>query len=172
MANPAIVGLLLERGARPTDDDLYLACFGDDGLRSLRLLLERAPDMRRSVALSAPVSVGDTEAVRLLLGAEADPNGRCRGTGQPAAAPVARGHRVRLPRRARGLLLDHGADPNAIGPDGRSPYRLAMSMRRGDLTALLLRHNARDDSTDADRLVAACLDADAAGAELLAVIPG
>jgi len=174
VANPAIVALLLDRGARPTDADLYLACFGDDGNQSLRMLLALAPDMRRSVALSAPISTGNVEAVRLLLAAGADPNRPLpRDGGLPARPPlheaIAAGCSVELAE----LLLRHGADPDAAGPDGRSPCRLAMSLRRTDLTALLLRHNARDDATDADRLLAACLDADAAGArELLAGHPG
>src|SRR5579863_6172526 len=174
VANPAIVALLLDRGARPTDSDVYLACFGDDGNQSLRMLLALAPDMRRSVALSAPISTGNVEAVRLLLAAGADPNRPLpRDGGLPARPPLHEAIAAGCPVELAELLLRHGADPDAAGPDGRSPCRLAMSLRRTDLTALLLRHNARDDATDADRLLAACLDADAAGArELLAGHPG
>jgi hypothetical protein len=73
-ANPQITQLLLDRGATPDDHDLYLACFGDDDHQSLRLLLEHAPEIRQTTALSAPVSADDTEAARLLLEAGADPN--------------------------------------------------------------------------------------------------
>jgi len=44
-ANPAITGLLLERGAVPEDHDLYLAGFGGDDHESLRLLLRHAADV-------------------------------------------------------------------------------------------------------------------------------
>lgn len=174
LANPAIVALLLERGARPTDSDLYLACFGGDGNQSLRMLLALAPDLRRSVALSAPISTGDVEAVRLLLEAGADPNRPLpRDADLPARPPLHEAIAAGCPVELAELLLRHGADPDAAGPDGRSPYRLALSLRRADLTALLLRYHARDDATDADRFVAACLGADAAGArELLARHPG
>ena len=174
LANPAIVALLLGRGARPTDSDVYLACFGEDGNQSLRLLLEHRPDMRRSVALSAPISTGDIEAVRLLLEAGADPNRPLpRDDDHPSRSPL---HEAIAAGASAGLvelLLDHGADPDVPGPDGRSPYRVAMGLGRPDLTALLLRHHARDDATDADRLLAACLSNDEASARrLVAADPG
>jgi hypothetical protein len=58
---PAIVRVLLDRGAVPDDHDLYLACFGDDDHESLRLLLERMPNIAETTALAAPISTGDTE---------------------------------------------------------------------------------------------------------------
>lgn len=68
------------------------------------------------------------------------------------------------------LLLSHGGDPDTAGPDGRSPYRLATSLGRADLTALLRRHGARDDATSTERFLSACLRADRAEAQRL--LPG
>ena len=179
-ANPAITRLLLERGAVPDDHDMYLACFGDDNRESLRLLLDRAPDMTESTALSAPISTGDTEAVRMLLEAGADPNRTLpadlfggRYSSEPpwpaAYAAVRSGCVAELVE----LLLGHGADPEAAGPDGRSPYRLAISQGRADLAAVLRRHGARDDATGAERFLSACLRGDEAAARrLLAGDPG
>jgi ankyrin repeat protein len=164
-ANPAITGLLLDRGATPGDHDLYLACFGDDNRESLRLLLEHAPDMRHSTVLAAPVSTGDTEAVRLLLHAGADPNQPLpRDDGDPSWPAVYAAIQSGCPPELVELLLDHGADPDAPGPDGRSPYRLATSLGRSDLAALLRRYRARDDATGTERFLSACLHADRASA--------
>ena len=71
------------------------------------------------------------------------------------------------------LLLARGADPNAAGPDDRSPYRVAISQGRADLAAVLRRHGARDDATAAERFLSACLRRDQAGArQLIAEDPG
>ena len=164
-ANPAIARLLLSRGATPDDHDLYLACFGDDNHESLRLLLEHAPDIRQSTALSAPISTGDTEAVRLLMRAGADPNRPLpRDDGDPPWPAVYAAIQSGCPPELLELLLDRGADPDASGPDGRSPYRLATSLGRSDLAGLLRRYRARDDATDTERFLSACLHADRAGA--------
>jgi ankyrin repeat protein len=96
-ANPAIVRLLLDRGAVPDDHDVYLACFGEDDNESLRVLLEA------------------------------------------------------------------GANPDALDPDGLSLYRWAISQGRDDLAALLRDHGARDDTTSAERFLAACARADTDG---------
>jgi uncharacterized protein (DUF433 family) len=42
-------------------------------------------------------------------------------------------------------------DLDTAGPDGLSPYRLATSLGRADLTALLRRHGTRDDATSTER---------------------
>ena len=73
--------------------------------------------------------------------------------------------RSRCPAELVELLLDHGADPDAAGPDGRSPYALATSQGRTDLTALLRRYGARGDASDIDRFLSACLRADHAEAQ-------
>ena len=179
-ANPDIVRLLLERGAVPDDSGLYLACFGDDDRESLRLLLARAGNIAESTALSAPISTSDTESVRMLLAAGADPN-RLLPAGlfgsshedEPPLPPLCGAIQSDCPAELVDLLLSHGADPDAADPDGRSPYRLATSRGRADLTALLRRHGARDDTTVAERFLSACLRGDETAArELAADDPG
>ena len=166
-ANPAIAGLLLEHGAAPDDHDLYLACFGDDDHESLRLLLSHTPNVSGTTALAAPISTGDTEGVRLLLQAGADPNrlppADLYGAGHDGDPPwpaVYAAVRSGCPAELTELLLDHGADPDAAGPDGRSPYALATSKGRTDLTVLLRRYGARGDASDIDRFLSACLHTD------------
>jgi ankyrin repeat protein len=180
VANPAIARLLLEHGAAPDDHDLYLACFGDDDHESLRLLLSHMPNVAETTALPAPISTGDTEGVRLLLQAGADPNRLppadlygASHAGEPPCPAVYAAVRSGCPAGLVELLLGHGAEPDAAGPDGRSPYALATSQGRTDLTTLLRRHGARDDASDIDRFLSACLRADHAEAQRqLALHPG
>jgi len=127
----------------------------------LRMLLERVPNVAEIAeqALGAPISSGDVDAVRLLLDAGADPTRYRDGDGHPAPVipeALAEG----APTEVIELLLSHGADAAAPGPDGRSPYRLATALDRGDVVALLARHGARDDRTTIDRLLGACRHAD------------
>lgn len=166
-ANPAAARLLLERGAVPDDHDLYLACFGDDDHESLRLLLSHTPDVAGTTALSAPISTGDTEAVRLLLQAGADPDRPAPAdlygadhAGDPPWPAVYAAVRSDCPAELVELLLDHGAAPDAPGPDGRSPLRMAIGQGRSDLVTLLRRYGAADDATTGERLISACLQAD------------
>jgi ankyrin repeat protein len=160
-ANPSISTLLLERGAVPCDDDLYLAGFGEDNHECLRLLLHHAADVAQiaRMALAAPISTNYTEGVRLLLEAGADPN-RYADDADPPSPAVYAAVRSGCSAELTGLLLAHGADPDAPGPDGRSPYALATVQGRADLATLLRRYGAADDITGTDRFLAACQHAD------------
>jgi ankyrin repeat protein len=172
--NTPVVALLLERGAVPDDHDLYLAGFGGDEHESLRLMLGHATDVAAiaEMALAAPISQNDTEGVRLLLEAGADPRRHADDDGAPASAAyeaVQSGCSAEL----LDLLLAHGAEPDRPGREGRSPYTLAILQGRADVADLLRRHGAVDDSTDTDRFLAACQRADeAAVIEQLAQDPG
>jgi ankyrin repeat protein len=132
------------------------------------------PGLAGSTALAAPVSTGDTGTARLLLAAGADPNTPLPGDdGDPPWPALYAAIGSGCPAELVELLLRHGADPDAAGPDGRSPYRLATSLGRDDLAGLLRRYHARDDATGAERFLAACLHADGASARrLLAGQPG
>ena len=164
-ANPAIARLLLERGAVPGDRDLYLAGFADDDHQCLRLLIEHAGNVAgiARMALAAPISTGDTEGVRLLVDAGADPGLYLDDDDQPTPVIYA-AVRAGCAADIIELLLAHGGAPAAPGPDGRSPHALAVSQGRSDLADLLRSHGAADDATDIDRLLQACLQGDAAAA--------
>ena len=163
--NPAITQLLLDRGAVPTDNDLYLAGFAEDH-QCLRMLLDHAADVRAiaRMALSAPISGNDMEGVRLLLEAGADP-GRYHDDNDQPCPVIYAAVQSDCAAEIVDLLLVHGAGPALPGPDGRSPHALATSMGRADLAALLRQHGAADDATDIDVFLSACLHADRAGAE-------
>jgi ankyrin repeat protein len=153
--NEPIIRVLLDRGATVKDDDLYAAGFA--GSWCVRLLLQRVPDVSEiaEMALGAPISSADVESVRLLLKAGADPNRYIDGDGH-ATAVIPEALAADAPAGVIELLLAHGADPAAPGPDGRSPYRLATALDRTDVTEMLARHGARDDRTPADLLLGAC----------------
>jgi hypothetical protein len=159
--NTPIVRLLLERGAVPDDHDLYLAGFGGDSHECLRLLLDHTTDVAgvARMALAAPISTNYLEGVRLLLAAGADPR-RYVGDDAPPSPVVYAAVRSACGPELVDLLLAHGADPDAPGPDGRSPYALATGKGRTEIAALLRRRGATDDTTDVDRFLSACLRAD------------
>jgi ankyrin repeat protein len=172
VANPAIVRLLLDRGAMPDDHDIYLACFGDDDHDSLRLLLERMPNVAEMTALAAPISTGDTEGVRLLLSAGADARrpspAELYGTGHedwPDWPPVHAAIEADGPAELVRLLLEAGADPNARGPDGRTPHQLAARLGRADLTRLVRSYGGDPDVNEVDLFLSACLNADRLAAQ-------
>jgi ankyrin repeat protein len=173
-ANPLITRLLLERGAVPGDHDLYLAGFADDNHECLRLLLFHSADVAQlaRMALAAPISLNDSEGVHLLLEAGADPD-RYADDADPPSPVVYAAVRAGCSAELTGLLLGYGANPDTPGPDGRSPYVLAVTRGR-TAVAMQLRQNGADVTiTGADRLLAACQDADRATVErLLARDPG
>jgi hypothetical protein len=171
--NPGLTRLLLERGARPGDHTIYLAAF-HPGHACLRLLLEYGGLPADSTALAAPLSTGDVAGVRLLLEAGADPDRPLPGSlfgeaypDEPPLRPVAAAVEFDGRTELVELLLARGGDPNTVGWDGRSVYRMAVRRGRPDVAALLLRHGASGDGTDVDRLLDACLRADRAAAERL-----
>ena len=176
--NAEIARLLLDRGAVPDDDDLYLAGFADDH-ECLRVLLSGPADISEiaRMALAAPISGNDAEGVRLLLEAGADPRRYLDDSDAEGGSDTAHPFSV-LYAAVRSdcsaeivdLLLAHGADHSRPGTDGRSPHALAVSKGREDLAELLRRYGASDDASDVDRFLAVCLRADRAAAERL--LPG
>lgn len=167
MGGEPVIRLVLEHGAVPQDHDFYLASFAPDPPRCMRALLDHTPDVAATVdaAFSGPISTGDVESCRLLLEAGADPR---RYREDPPCGVVYAAARDGAPVAMVELLIAHGADPNAPGPDGRSPYRLALARGAADVAAALRRAGADDDATDLDRLLAAALAGDAATARRLA----
>jgi ankyrin repeat protein len=170
--NAAITRLLLERGARPDDHTIYLSAFSAPEHECLRLLLPYADNLSESTALAAPISTDDPDGVRLLLEAGVDARyplpGELFGNPAPDESPVAAAVRLGCRAELIALLLDHGGDPDEIDREGHSPYRVAMRGGREDVLALLDRHGARDDTSTADRFVAACQRGDRVLAEELA----
>jgi ankyrin repeat protein len=110
--NAPVARLVLDRGAVPEDHDLYLAAFANH--ETLALLLAHTPDVAGTaeMALAAPISTGDVEAVRLLLEAGAEPGRFVTDDERPSSAlyhAVASG----APAELVALLREHGAERHA-----------------------------------------------------------
>jgi ankyrin repeat protein len=165
-SNRGIVELLLEHGATPNDRDLYLVGFAHDRRTLLPLLLARVPNLHEiaQMALAAPISYDDVEGVWSLLRAGADPARYVDDGGQSTPVVHAAIHSG-CSADLLELLLEHGADPSAAGPDGRSPHRLATAAGRPDLVEMLRRYGADNEATEGDRFLSACLLADRTSAE-------
>jgi ankyrin repeat protein len=164
-SNRPIIELLLANGAHADDHDLYLAGFAHDRHQLLRRLLGHGSDSSElRQALAAPISSNDTQAVRLLLRAGADPRRYLDDDGNPVPAIWAAA-KAGCTTELIELLLAHGADPDLAGPDGRTAYRLATAAGRTDLIEQLRRHGATDDATDPELFVAACMRGDRADAQ-------
>jgi ankyrin repeat protein len=160
-SNRQVVALLLDRGAVPDDHDLYLAGFAHDRHQLLPLLIAATPNLAgiAEQALAAPISQNDSASVRILLVAGADPRRYRDDDGRPISALWA-ALNAGCDREVLELLLDHGADPDAAGPDRRTPYQLATATGRTEHADLLRRHGAADTATPADRFLSACRRAD------------
>lgn len=173
-SNRPIADLLLQRGAVPNDHDLYLAGFAHDRDQLLPLLLAHVDDPQQTIeqAAAAPISNDDLATVRLLLDAGADPLRYRDDDGHPVPiiwAAIKAGCSPQLIE----LLLQHHANPNTAGPDGRTPYRLAAAAGNTDVCDLLRNHGVDEPVSYAELLLGACLRVDREEAtRLVAEQPG
>jgi ankyrin repeat protein len=155
-----VVRLLLDRGANADDScSLGEAVEGHDH-ESLRLLLDHGAMLRRSWALHSAAEAGDAVAATMLLEAAArvEPAPRVAARATAALTEAIRGDVVVLE-----TLLAFGADPRADREE--SLVRLAVRAGKDEAAALLAARGARDDRSDADRLIGACARVDRTEAE-------
>jgi ankyrin repeat protein len=163
--NPSVTQMLLDSGANPDDGRCIEEAAGQGDHRCLELLLSRGARVAGTWALGAAVYANDPRAVSLLLEAHRAAAGvtaseATRGLADAAAANAS--HEV------VGALLAAGANPEVLDSDlGLSAVRCAIRAGNEKSAALLIRHGAPDDSTDVDRFIGACLNADRPTVELL-----
>jgi ankyrin repeat protein len=172
--NESITRLLLARGADPdTPAALYHAAFHAD-TTCLQLLLDHGARAEGSMALGAAFSVNHTEAVRALLAAGVDPRAdvpaEALGQDSSAQPTLYTAVATRCDLEIVDLLLAAGADPAAAGPDGRTPYQLAV--RQGQ-AAIADRIPPIGPIEPADELLGACLRGEGSAARaVLTANPG
>jgi ankyrin repeat protein len=158
--------LLLDAGADPNDgESLYHSL---ENPACTRLLLEYSARIAGSNAIYRAIDLEDDTALRLLLQHGGDPNEPARNPpltdwGSPLAWAIYR----RRPRHVK-ALLDAGADPSRPGPEGLSPYRLALQFGLTDAAALLRAQTDAPDISDEERFIAACARGDEAEARAVA----
>lgn len=186
--NVAVTQLLLERGAAPTDGESLYHAAQRDHREVLALLVAHGADLSRgptgtgntplhflaSHRASNALSASAMRGLAWLLEHGADPTVPLTslGDGQlpaqlgetPLHRAAASGHGADI----LALLVRHGAAVDAARDDGRTPYVLAL--RAGNTAGAHWLANAGADierATPTDRLLCACLTADASGAHAL-----
>ena len=113
---------------------------------------------RRPISIAADQD--DLEMVRLLLHLGADPSLPEEGAPRGSALWTAVYHRRREMAR---VLVEHGADPNAMVESSGTP--IGHARKDPELLALLRAHGGRDEASDRERLEQLITDDDVAGAD-------
>ena len=165
--DPALADALLEAGADVADGPtLYEGSAMWEAVRhkdlaSLHALLARDPPQWHVChALPHALQYDDVALTRLLLERGGDPNwtmGRWGFDGNCLHEAVVLGNS----QAVLAALLEHGAQPDFVDRDGRTPLALATCLNRDPLAAVLRDHGARDDAIrEVDHWVGACFAGD------------
>lgn len=150
LGNVEMTRLLLEAGADPDDgESLYHATEQPD-LGCLKLLLEHGATVTGSNAVKHILDWESPEGLGLLLEAGGDPN-ETNPQGDTALHwAVRRGRSVGIVE----MLLDAGADIDAVREDGRTAYALAVVSGQTGVAALLAKRGADTRLSAIDAFVA------------------
>jgi ankyrin repeat protein len=138
LGNADMTEILLDAGADPDDGESLYHATEHSGLACLKLLLGHGARIAGSRALTHMLDREDSEGVKLLLEAGADPN-EIDGDGNTALHwAVRRGRSAAIVAR----LLNHGADIDAVRTDGRTAFALATISGQAEIAALLAARGA------------------------------
>jgi hypothetical protein len=116
------------------------------------------------VALRSATSAGDTKSVLAILSRGADVNGKSPDNGGTALMLAAMGGK----REMAELLLDNGADVNAMSRDGNTALMFAVLFAHRDVVQLLMEHGA--DTKIKNKLGGTALTVSGGKPELLALL--
>jgi ankyrin repeat protein len=151
--NPDVTEALLEAGAQPDPGQPVAEATAHRDLECLRLLLSHGARVASTWALGAAVFNDNAGAAALLLDAVG------RGAADAASRELPEAAATASPALVE-VLLAAGADPQAADSDGVSALRLAVRAGWRETAARLAAHGAVDDSTQVDRFLGGCLNAD------------
>ncbi|WP_116952453.1 ankyrin repeat domain-containing protein [Jiangella endophytica] len=150
-----LTALLLAAGADPDDGESLYHGLGDP--ECARLLLAAGATVTGTNAMYAVSDHHDPDVLRLLLEHGGDANEPSPTWGSPLLFALRRRCSTAFVR----LLLDAGADPRAVTPDGVDPHRMALRFGRPEIAALLPADAAGvADDAPLDELIAACARGD------------
>jgi len=161
--NPAVMRVLLERGANANDGESLYHAAGHRDHACLELLLSHGATITGTWALDVAVHADDPEGAALLL--------RAAQRNDEQAAELAAGLLADAAASASTevleALLRAGGNPAARDDAGISAVRLAVRAGRPESARRLVAAGAPDDSSDVDRFIGACMRADRSTAEQL-----
>jgi ankyrin repeat protein len=144
-----LAGALIQRGAevaRYSSQLIHLAT--RSGRPDLIELLFASGADPRVVGAGTFVEASDLDLLRYLFSRGVSPNGHDHDR-TPALAYVARGDKGERPDRIA-LLLDHGAEVNAAGPNGKTALHYAATAGHVRVVRLLLERGANPTLADDD----------------------
>lgn len=161
---------LLAHGASPNDGESLYHATELGHHRGLQLLFRYGVDPAGTNALARMLDFDDLEGVRLLLDQGADPNERVpehpSGEGLPGVPALHQGARRGRDGRFAELLLDRGADPDAVWR-GHTAYALARIFGNAGFAEALARRGHATPLDPTETLLANIADsADPAGRRL------
>jgi len=167
---PQLARVLLQAGADPNDSESRYHAAEHNHVASLEVLKEFGTDFSGNDKTwgntplcfllghaHSPATV--TAGIRWLLENGANPNVRSYASG-PNETALHVAIRNDWEIGTIGLLLDHGADPNASRSDGRTPYALAIIYGRESMAEILAQRGAWTDISTVDGFLGACLRGD------------
>lgn len=156
--------LLLDAGANPNDgESLYHSL--EHPSACIRLLLEAGARVSGTNAMYHVLDFDNVAALQLLLRYGGDPNEPARNTPITEwGSPLLWAIRRRRSLRCIEVLLDAGANPQAVTPTGVNAHRLALQFGLSDVADLLGKVTPPEPMTMDDLFVAACTRGDEAEA--------
>lgn len=156
-----LTAMLLEAGANPNDNESLYHSVETDDLTCARLLLEAGARVEGTNALYCVLDFDRPEGLRLLLSHGGNPNEPSGHRNAPLHHAI---RRCRSLEHVR-LLLEAGADPNALTSEGVSAWRLALSYGLPDTAQALAAAGVPEEPlSTTEQFVAACAAANCAEA--------
>jgi hypothetical protein len=142
LPDAAKVKLLLDRGAKVTDDDVLAAATYRDSVESVDLLIQHGAKLTPA-AFGMAATAGDPAVVKSMLAHGADANYRPEQGESPLMSAV-NANNLDVVR----LLIQHGADINQRAQENATPLIAAALMHRTAMVRLLLELGADPNLTD------------------------